>query len=95
MKHSRLITAGLAVCLLTAVTSFGKPADKVFKRDRYLLLDSRIAVDGRWDLNVKYTRLIKMDDVLKAGPNDAGGHLREQIPDKRFKGKQSFLHNKR
>ncbi len=42
MKHSRIITAGLAACLLTAVTSFGKADDKVFKRDRYLVLDSRI-----------------------------------------------------
>ena len=43
MKHSRIITAGLAVCLLTAATSLGQPADqKVFTRDRYLVLDSRI-----------------------------------------------------
>ena len=42
MKHGRIIAAGLAVCLLTGATSFGKADDKVFKRDRYLLLDSRI-----------------------------------------------------
>ena len=42
MKHSRIITVGLAACLLTTVTSFGKPVDKTFKRDRYLVLDSRV-----------------------------------------------------
>ncbi len=42
MKHSRIITAVLAACLLTTVTSFGKAEDKTFKRDRYLVLDSRI-----------------------------------------------------
>ena len=42
MKHRRIITIVLAACLLTAVTSFGKADDKVFKRDRYLVLDSRI-----------------------------------------------------
>ena len=28
MKNGGIITAGLAACLLTAVTSFGEPADK-------------------------------------------------------------------
>ncbi|MDP6547154.1 MAG: hypothetical protein QGH60_24520, partial [Phycisphaerae bacterium] len=45
MKCSRIITAALAICLSTAVTACGKPADgisKTFARDRYLLLDSRI-----------------------------------------------------
>jgi len=44
MKHRRIIAAGLAVCLLTAAASFAEAedADKVFKRDRYLVLDSRI-----------------------------------------------------
>ena len=52
MKHGRIITAGLAVCLLTAVTSFGKADDKTFKHDRYLLLDSRIIESTR---NAKLT----------------------------------------
>ena len=42
MKCSRLITAVLAISLSTAVTACGKPAGKVFSRDRHLLLDSRI-----------------------------------------------------
>ena len=42
MKRSKTITAVLAVFLLTTVTSFGKPPDDLFKRDRYLVLDSRI-----------------------------------------------------
>jgi len=44
MKPGRIIAAALAVCLLTAATSSGQSADgeKVFKRDRYLVLDSRI-----------------------------------------------------
>jgi len=42
MKHSRIITAVLAACLLAAVTSFGKADDRTFNRDRYLVLDSRI-----------------------------------------------------
>lgn len=46
------ITAGLAVCLLTAVTAFGKETDKVVKRDRYLVLDSRIIESTE---NVKLT----------------------------------------
>jgi len=42
MEYSRIITAGLAVCLLTAVTAFGEEAGKIFTRGRYLVLDSRI-----------------------------------------------------
>ena len=42
MEHGGIIMAGLAVCLLTVATSFGKEGDKVFTRDRYLVLDSRI-----------------------------------------------------
>ena len=42
MEHDRIILVGLAVCLLTVVTSYGKADDKTFKHDRYLVLDSRI-----------------------------------------------------
>ena len=42
MKHLEILTAALAACLLAAVTSPAGADDKTFKRDRYLVLDSRI-----------------------------------------------------
>ena len=42
MKHDRIITAGVAACLLTAATSSGNADDRTFRRDRYLVLDSRV-----------------------------------------------------
>jgi len=42
MKRRRIIITLFVGCLLTAVTSFGKAVDKAFKRDRYLVLDSRV-----------------------------------------------------
>ena len=42
MNYSGITTAVLAISLSTTATACGKPAGKVFSRDRYLLLDSRI-----------------------------------------------------
>jgi len=42
VKHGSIIPAVLAACLLAPATSSGEADDPPFKRDRYLLLDSRI-----------------------------------------------------
>ena len=42
MNRGRIIIGQLATCLLTAVTLAGNAEDMAFKRDRYLVLDSRI-----------------------------------------------------
>jgi len=46
MQHEWIIRVHLAACLLTAITAFGKEGATVFKRDRYLVLDSRIIAEA-------------------------------------------------
>jgi len=44
MKRSRIIAAGLSICLLAGAASCvnAENGSRIFKRDRYLVLDSRI-----------------------------------------------------